>query len=145
MPDRPHASEIQQKLCGLAERIASEQFGTRLDFSVESVREVERILGELHKDYKCTRSEDGLHGIALEFGAYIVSVIQRHFGPAQWERDCASLGQDAFPLHWRGTSIYPYAWCMKRIYDGPGDDVWLKFHAIVLEDECKRGVGNETR
>lgn len=145
MPARPHPSEIQPKLCGLAERIASEHFGTRLDYSVDSVRAVERILGAFHDDYRKTRSEDGLHGIALEFAAYIVSIIQRHFGPAQWERDCPSFGQDAFPLHWRGSSIYPYAWCMKRIYDGPGDDVWFKFHTIVLEAERKGGGGDETR
>lgn len=132
MPARPHPSEIQQKLCGLAERIASEHFGTRLDYSVESVRQVERILGELHDEYQKTQSENGLNGIALEFSAYIVSIIQCHFGPAQWERDCPSFGEDAFPLHWRGSSIYPYAWCQKRIFDGPADDIWFKFQAIVI-------------
>ena len=132
MPDRPHPSEIQPELCGLAERIASEHFRTQLDYSVDSIRNVERILAAFHKDYRKTRSEDGLNGVALEFAAYIVSVIQRHFGPAQWERDCPSFGEDTFPLHWRGSSIYPYAWCRKRVFDGPSDDVWFKFRAIVL-------------
>ncbi len=79
-----------------------------------------------------TRSDAGLNGAALEFAAYIVSVIQCHFPPAQWERDCPSFGVDTFPLHWRGASIYPYAWCQKRIFDGPGDNVWSKFDALVL-------------
>jgi hypothetical protein len=132
MPHRPHPNEIQPTLCGLAERIATEQFHTRLDYSVESVRQVERILAEIHNDYRKTHSDDGLNGIALEFAAYIVSIIQRHFGPAIWERDCPSFGEDAFPLHWRGSSIYPYSWCQKRIFDGPADDVWFKFQTIVL-------------
>jgi hypothetical protein len=134
MPDRPNPNEIQPELCALAERIASEHFRMRLDYSIDSVRKVERILGAFHEDYRKTRSEDGLNGVALEFAAYIVSVIQRHFGPAQWERDCPSFGEDTFPLHWRGSSIYPYAWCQKRLFDGPSDDVWFKFRAIVLRE-----------
>jgi len=132
MPGKPAADQIQPKLCGLAERIALESFNTKLDYSVDSIRRVERILSTVHDSYRKTRSDDGLNGIALEFAAYIVSVIQRHFGPAEWERDCKTFGADAFPLHWRGSSIYPYAWCQKRIFDGSADDVWFKFQAIVL-------------
>lgn len=132
MPERPDPNEIQAELCGLAESIASENFGIRLDYSVDSIPQVERILGAFHEHFTKTRSDDGLNGIALGFAAYIVRVIQRNFGPATWERDCPSFGEDAFPLHWRGSSIYPYAWCQKRIFDGPADDVWFKFQAIVL-------------
>jgi hypothetical protein len=146
MPARPHPSEIQPKLCGLAERIASEHFDTRLDYSVESVQQVDRILGAFHDEYRKTQSDDGLNGVALEFAAYIVSIIQRHFGPAQWERDCPSFGEDAFPLHWRGSSVYPYAWCQKRIFDGPADDVWFKFRAIILgEAQPRRPWGGSGR
>jgi hypothetical protein len=133
MSSRPHPNDIQRELCALAERIASEVYGTQLDYSVDSIRQVERILGAFHEEYVKTRSEEGLNGIAMEFAAYIVTTIQRHFGPAQWERDCPSLGKDAFPLHWRDSSIYPFAWCQKRIFDGPADDVWCKFQVLVLD------------
>jgi hypothetical protein len=132
MTNRPPAKDVQPKLCGLAERIASEHFHTHLDYSADSIQQVESILAKFHDDYRKTRSDEGLNGVALEFAAYIVTVIQRHFGPAEWERDCQSFGQDAFPLHWRGGSVYPYSWCQKRIFDGPADDVWFKFQAIVL-------------
>jgi len=65
MADRPEPSEIQANLCGLAERIASEHFDTELDYSVDSVQQVERILGAFHDDYRKTQSDDGLDGVAL--------------------------------------------------------------------------------
>lgn len=132
---RNEMPRLKAHLCGIAERIASEGFGTRLDYSIESIKEVERILGAMHEDYKRTGSDDGMNGIALEFAAYIATVIDRHFGPAQWERDDPTFGPDAFPLVWRGSSLFIYAWCQKRIFDGPGDDVWAKFHCCVLSDE----------
>jgi len=125
--------QLKEQMSALAERIAREAFSTHLDYSVESIRQVERILGAIHDDYKSTRSEEGLQGIALEFGVYIVKVIERHFGPAEWMRDHESLGKDTFPLQWRGSTIFPFQWCMKRIFDGPGDDVWLKFKTLVLD------------
>jgi hypothetical protein len=135
MTARPHPNDIQKSLCDLAEQIASQSFGARLDYSVNSVREVERILGAMHDEFRKTGSDDGMRGVALEFSAYLVSVIQRHFGPAKWERDCPSFGEDAFPLLWNEGTIYPYAWCQKRIFDGPADNVWIKFYTIVIGEE----------
>ena len=127
--------DLKNKLSTLAERIASEGFGTQLDYSVESIRQVEGILAVIHNEYKSTGSEDGLQGIAMEFGAYIVKVIEQHFGPADWQRDDESLGVDTFPLQWRGSTLFPIGWCLKRILDGAGDDVWFKFEALVLNHE----------
>jgi hypothetical protein len=137
MPNRSSTAELKDKMSALAERIALEGFKIKLDYSVESIKQVESILAKLHKDYKRTRSEDGLQGIALEFGAYIVKVIEKHFGSVTWERDHPSIGQDTFPLQWRGTTLFPFGWCMKRILDGPGDDVWFKFHALILKHNDK--------
>ena len=125
--------ELKESMSALAERIASEGFSKQLDYSIESIHEVESILATLHNDYVKTRSEDGLFGIALEFGAYFVKLIERNFGPINWTRDHADFGQDSFPLEWRGRTLFPVAWCMKRIIDGPGDDVWLKFKVLVLD------------
>jgi hypothetical protein len=123
---------MQQTLCSLARRVAYEHFGIRLDLSTRSVRHVDRILAAIHKEHLRSRSNEGFDGIALEFAAYIVDVIQRNFGPAHWERDCSRCGADAYPLHWRELTLYPYEWCRKRIYDGGADAVWSQFQAVVL-------------
>ncbi|MBI3732866.1 MAG: hypothetical protein HY259_05335 [Chloroflexi bacterium] len=124
--------DIKDQLSAFAESLALDTFGIRLDYSEASIQAVERILADIHTDYRTTGSEVGLRGIALEFAAYIVKVIEHHFGPADWQRDDPVFGKDTFPLQWRGSTIYPYAWCLKRILDGPADNVWSKFQAIIL-------------
>lgn len=99
---------------------------------MDSVQQVEKILGAFHDEYRKTRSDEGLNGVPLEFAADIVTIIQQHFGPAQWERDDPAFGADVFPLHGRDSTINPYAWCQKRIFDGPANDVRSKFRTLVL-------------
>jgi hypothetical protein len=116
--------------------------GVTLDYSERSVHDVERILGEIHdverilgeihEEYRRTKSEEGLQGLALEFGAYLVSVLEKHRGPVIWKRDHPDFGEDAFPLEWRGTTLFPVGWCLKRIVDGPGDDIVSKWKALIL-------------
>jgi hypothetical protein len=131
---RNDMAQLKAKLCELAEQIARDDFGTPLDYSVKSIQKVERILRAIHDEYCRTDSDDGLYGIALEFGAYLVAVIERHFGPAVWERDHPEFGKDAFPLRWRDSTLFPVEWCMKRMIDGPGDNVWSKFQVLVVKD-----------
>jgi hypothetical protein len=122
---------LRKKLCGLAERIAN-GFKLSLDYTDESVDCVEKVLSAVHADYKKTRSEKGIRGIALEFAAYLVTVLERLYGPVLWQRDHPEMGKETFPVEWRGVTLFPYGWCMKRILDGPGDDIRSKWNALVL-------------
>lgn len=103
MIDRNDMLTLRTKMCELAEQVAR-GFGVTLDYSERSVRDVERILGEIHTEYRRTKSEEGLQGLALEFGAYLVSVLEKHRGPVVWKRDHPDFGEDAFPLEWRGAT-----------------------------------------
>jgi hypothetical protein len=67
--------ELQEKMTQLAVEVAR-KMGHELDFSHQSVQEVEEILGKIHDLYYQDMNNKGLDGIALEFAAYIVSVIQ---------------------------------------------------------------------
>ena len=122
---------LRDELDGLALQVAS-NFGVKLDHSPKSVKKVEKILGKLHDEYSRTGNDDGMNGIAMEFGAYIIKVIELNFDPGTWSRDHPELGPDSFPYHWQGKDVFPFAWCQKRIFDGPGDDVWAKFNALIL-------------
>jgi len=104
-----------------------------LDFSPQSVCIVERVLTMVHDDFAKSGSTDGLSGIALEFAAYLFEVIDRNYGPVEWRRDDPEFGPDSFPLIWRDRTLFPFAWCEKRIFDGPGDNVWTKFITLVQD------------
>ena len=125
--------KLREELAGLAQRVAREAYGLELEYSVESIHKVETILGQLHKEFRRTKDDDGMNGLALEFGAYIIKVIELHFGAGTWARNHASLGPDTFPYKWQGGELFPYAWCQKRIFDGPADDVWAKFQTLVVQ------------
>ena len=116
----------------LAERVAKEGFDITLNYSVESIKQVEQILGRIHEEYKKNRSDEGLYGIAFEFGAYMVKVIERNFGSIKWERNHKSIGENTFPLYWQGSTLFPVEWCKKRVLDGSNDDVSIKFKIYIL-------------
>ncbi len=108
-------------------------FSIDLDYTLESVKEIERICGLLHKEYQRTHDDEGLRGIALQLAAYITLVIEKNFDSGDWKRDDPEFGQDSFPYHWMGKTLFPFIWCSKRIFDGPAENVWKKFNALVLE------------
>jgi hypothetical protein len=107
--------------------------GVTLDFSDESIQEVEKLLAECHREYKKAKSQEGFHGLALMFGAYIGEVIRRKGFGGTWARNHPDMGEDSFPFRWRGGDLFLYAWCAKRIFDGDGDNVAFKYKALVLD------------
>ncbi len=82
----------------LAEQIAQQGFDIHLDYSIDSIKQVEQILGAIHDDYKSTGSEEGLQEIAFEFGAYIVKIIENHFGSVKWQRNHSVMGENTFSI-----------------------------------------------
>ncbi len=116
-------------------------FGSPLNYSIRSVKKVEKILGQLEHDYSRRDDKSGLTGNSLQFGAYLIKVIEANFDSGRWERNHPELGEDAFPYFWKDKIIFPCAWCEKRLIDGSGDNVWTKFRVLVLdEDKKSRGL-----
>ena len=104
-----------------------------LDFTHDSIRDVEQILSHIHADYLKKGMQEGMKGIALECAAYIVKTIKNNTGSGEWFRNDREFGKDSFPFEWKnGDVLFPYSWCQKRIFDGPSDDVWLKYQTLVL-------------
>ena len=126
---------LKDEMSLLAERIANEGFGIKLDYSIESVKDADKVLGKLHTEYKKTKDDEGFTGIAFEFAAYLVKVIEKNVGPFRWERDHPEMGPDSFPLYFGDGALFPFGWCSKRLYDGPGDDLWSKFCVFILKQD----------
>ncbi len=129
--------ELQKTLTDLALKLAK-YYKIDLDFSVSSIEKVEEILSKISEDYQKTKNEEGIKGMALEMAAYTITVIEKNITVGKWERDSKEFGKDAFPYDLGdGNIIFPYAWSLKRIYDGEGDNVWSKFQTLVINKLAK--------
>ena len=126
--------DLHRQLTELAVRIGKESYGVKLNFTHSSISQVERILDDIHQQYKKTGDTEGLTGIALEFGFYIAATIQKCTGTGVLKRDHPEFGENSFPFFWNESTLFTYGWCEKRILDGPGDDVISKYKVLVLDE-----------
>lgn len=126
-------NKLKKELIDLAIKVGN-HYNIELDFSIESIKEVENILSKISSEYHKNKNNEGINGLALEFAAYIIVVVEKNISVGKWERDSIEFGKDTFPYDLgNGNVIYPYQWCLKRIYDGDTENVWSKFQALVLK------------
>lgn len=119
--------EIVQWLANEAVKDAREHNQVTLDYSPESIKQVEAILGQIHDQYTKDPSSVAVTGLASAYGAYIGEVIRRSEPAVHWEKDDPDFGEKTYPLFWGKTRSYPMAWCQKRIINGDEDNVWFKY------------------
>ena len=132
-------NKLKKELIDLSLKVGI-HYGINLDFSIQSIKEVENILSKISLEYKKDKNDEGINGLALELSAYIIAVIEKNILIGKWERDSIELGKDTFPYDLGEENIiFPYAWCLKRIYDGDGDNVWTKFNTLVLTGKNRKG------
>ena len=132
----PELIEIKNNLIAHAIEVGKENNIT-LDFSDASIKDVETILSLLNKDFEKTKNDEGLHGLAYMFGFYIIEVIEKNHGKGWIERDHPDFGENVFPFYWNGETLFPLAWCQKRIFDGDADNVELKYQILILDSKKK--------
>ncbi|WP_298782764.1 hypothetical protein, partial [uncultured Polaribacter sp.] len=123
--------KLRNKLVSLALQIGK-SYNYNLDYSENSIKNVESILSEFHEDYKETGNEEGLLGISYEFGLYIVGVIEKNHGKGILKKDHKDFGENSYPFYWNEGTIFPCSWCYKRIFDGESDNVWTKYETFVI-------------
>ena len=119
---------------------ARSSYGITLDYSPDSVKQVETLLAtkyELKKTHPMTEQE--IADSAHLWGAYIGEVIKR-IHPAHWVRDSEVAGKDALPVVYEDKSgeSYPCAWVYHRLKNGEEDNVWVKFHFTTQPGEVKK-------
>jgi len=102
----------------------------KLDYSVDSLKQVDQILGRVHDAYVKNPSSIHLRGVATEYGAYVGEVIRRNQPDAYWTRDSEVAGEKSYPLHWKTGESYPFHWCEERILNGEEDSIWIKYSTL---------------
>lgn len=131
---------IMASLSAQAVDRARSGYGVTLDYSPDSVKEVEKLLAtkfELQKTHPMT--EDELADAAHLWGSYIGEVIKRMHA-AHWTRDSAAMGKDTLPIVFNdtGEESYPCAWVYHRLKNGEEDNVWTKFQFVTQPGGLKQ-------
>ena len=119
--------EFIQFMAAEAVQDAAEKDHINLDYSVDSIKQVEEILGRLHEQYVKVPSSISAKGLGSAYGAYIGEVIRRSEPGAKWERDDAVGGEKSYPIIWgTGVVLSPYRiyTCQKTIHILA--DVWSR-------------------
>jgi hypothetical protein len=117
--------------------------GVELDFSIESVREVERVLDLMFKRkprgffgslFRRAPSPEDISTFAKMYGGYVGEVVRKVRG-GEWYMDSeVSPGSMIVGLRRGDTRIWPTAKVGKRLINGAEDNVWSYFR-IVLEEQ----------
>jgi hypothetical protein len=133
LPPRSFQStqEMMAWLANEAVGIAKKNGIQGMDYSIGSIKEAEQALGKLHEEYLRTKSEKGVEGLAVAFGAYVGECIRRESPGSHWERDHPIMGERSYPLYWKGGESFPCTWCYKRILNGPEDNICFKYQVLA--------------
>lgn len=125
--------DLMRKYAAEAVSAARDECNVELDFSIESVEQVESILGGIYDYFTAQRHHRGLRGYAFAYGAYIGEVLKKHLGEGHWERDHPVAGELSWPFIWNDgrSTIFPLVWCGKRLTNGSEDNIWFKFKSVL--------------
>lgn len=114
-----------------AVNFALSNFNIKLDWSDDSIENVEIILGKLHKQSKKDKpTSDEIFGIARPFGSYMGEVYRRNHG-AEW--GLVTIDGETLP----GLScpknglFWPWGKAQNRIENGEEDNVWQYYQILI--------------
>lgn len=127
--------EVAQAYASDCIDFAKSHFGVDLDWSDESIKEIERILGVLH-DHAIVQSPSPqeIYGFAKAFGSYIGEVFRKNHG-ATW--GVVRLGEESMPGLQSAVGdqlFWPWGKANNRIVNGPEDN--MHYYYQVLLREC---------
>lgn len=103
----------------------------KLDYSIESIGQVEAILQLIHAQHQqAAIPERELSRIVLTWGGYLGIVLKRKFG-GTWNPNSSIAGQNTYPLQWNTREAVPVIWCLRQIRNGESDGIRLKTDAMI--------------
>lgn len=113
--------------------------GYKADFSLESLREVERFFVEHSTKGKATPGgwlAERVEPRIFILGCYIGEVIRRQCGGTWFVGDASGMNYEIrFP---NGGIIWPVQRAAKRFHNGPEDNVHV--YGVVMVEKCKEPV-----
>jgi hypothetical protein len=131
--DAKNAGAFMQWFAAEAVKEAEKDWHVKLDYSAESIKAVDQILGRMHAQYVKEPASVSVRGFGFAYGSYVGEVIRRTETDVHWERDHPVLGEKSYPLYWGGIVSVPVSWCQKRIANGDEDNLWFKYTTLKEE------------
>jgi hypothetical protein len=130
MPDHDSVEAMALAYADQAVMLAHD-FNAHLDFSENSLMEVEAILGALSRDMPASKpSDDDVSEICKVWGSYLGEVVRRRFG-GDWSIETYPGKQFAtLTLTVNGNKLFPSMKIHRRLTEGDGDNIW-NFYKMV--------------
>ena len=127
---------LRIKMERMAEQAAMDawtRFHIRLHIRVDSLPDFERYLDVVAKSSQFKNcSPKDKQAEAIIDGAFVGEAIRRTHGGFWMEKpDIPDSG--LFPLNINGSISYPITWCLKRLVNGPEDNIYDKYVFIILQ------------
>jgi catabolite regulation protein CreA len=132
----PKIEEIMLNYAHHAIATAKKHFGINLDWSDNSIKNVELILENLHETAKADKpSEEDIYTFAQIFGSYVGQVFKRNHN-AEW--GTVTIGNEKLPglRTKRGNIFWPWGKANNRITNGKEDNIF-HYYQVLVKDESE--------
>ena len=143
--DKPTVGDMMAAYAGDAVNHAKAACGITLDYSPDSVRQVENVLEQLYSAMPRgflarlfgKRPSDGdVWSICKMYGGYIGEVVRRA-GGGEWVLDTEiTPGEQVIALRKGDGRMFPPSKVQKRLTNGSEDNVWFYFQ-VLMKDHWK--------
>jgi hypothetical protein len=119
---------------------AGHGFSAQLDFSENSLMEVETILDQLSRDMPAAQpSSDELNEICKTWGSYFGEVVRRRYG-GEWSIETYPGKQFAtLTLSINGNKIFPSMKIHRRLVQGQAENIWSFYKMVKAKLEAVPG------
>src|SRR5712692_8279568 len=116
------------------------EFDAALDFSENSIMELETILDQCAHHVRADRpSDDDLTELCKTWGCYLGEVVRRRFG-GEWSIETYPGKQFAtLTLNIAGNKLFPTMKIHRRLTQGPGDNLCLFYEMVKARLEGAPG------
>jgi hypothetical protein len=113
--------------------VAKRFYGIELDWSDESIRNIERIAGQIYTDFKTNKPpEERFEAAYMLLGSYVGEVFRRNHG-ATW--GWVKLEGERFVgMQGNPRLFWPWGKAKKRIANGSEENLWFCYQLLVTPD-----------
>src|SRR5215471_18467662 len=121
--------------------LLAREFHAQLDFSENSLMEVEAVLAQLAREMPTDKpSAEDVSEICKVWGSYLGEVVRRRFG-GEWSIETYPGKQFAtLTLSVGANKLFPTMKVHRRLTHGADDNVWLFYKTVKIKLEVLPGV-----